>query len=258
MQSHEGQPQRFAEGQPQERKRLIDLPRSVIPACDVSDLDALEKIVKETCDVPGIGAYKVGLSLVAPFGLIEVTKRVRVHTKLPVIYDHQKAGNDIPEMGSEFARSVRKSGVDAAILFPFSSPVTEEEWIKACQGEGLTVLVGGHMTHKQFLESEGGYIANSAPTRIYTMAAEKGVRDFVVPGNKVEFVTAYRQLLEKVLGIGNFTLYAPGLIKQGGVIAETGQVAGENWHGIVGSGIYKAADMKAVAIELTSQILKGK
>ncbi|MBI4089147.1 MAG: hypothetical protein HY424_00385 [Candidatus Levybacteria bacterium] len=258
MQSHEGPPKPNEEGKLQERKRLIDLSRSVIPACDVSDLDSLEKIVKETCGVPGIGAYKVGLSLANPYGLIEVAKRVTAHTNLPIIYDHQKAGNDKPEMGPEFARGIRKSGVKAAILFPFSSPVTEEEWIKACQGEGLTVLVGGHMTHKKFLESEGGFIANLAPTRIYTIAAENGVRDFVVPGNKVEFVNAYRQLLERVLGLGNFTLYAPGFIKQGGDIAETGQVAGDNWHAIVGDAIYKAQDMKAVALQLTAQILKGK
>lgn len=46
MQSHEGPPKPNEEGKLQERKRLIDLSRSVIPACDVSDLDSLEKIVK--------------------------------------------------------------------------------------------------------------------------------------------------------------------------------------------------------------------
>jgi orotidine-5'-phosphate decarboxylase len=143
---------------PQERKPLIELRRSVIPACDVSDLDSLEKIIKNTCEVPGIGGYKVGLSLAIPYGLIEVAKRIKEYTKLPIIYDHQKAGNDIPEMGSEFMKAIKKSGIEAAILFPFSSPVTEEEWIKSLQGEGLTVLVGGHMTHAKFLEGEGGLL----------------------------------------------------------------------------------------------------
>ncbi|MDP2585595.1 MAG: hypothetical protein Q8P29_01805 [Candidatus Levybacteria bacterium] len=239
---------------PQERKRLIELPRSVIPACDVSDLESLEKIVKNTCEVPGIGGYKVGLSLAIPYGLIEVAKRVREYTKLPIIYDHQKAGNDILEMGSEFMKAIKKSGIEAAILFPFSSPVTEGDWIKNLQEEGITVLVGGHMTHAKFLTSEGGFISDSAPERIYTIAAEKGVRDFVVPGNKVPFVNTYRQLLEKLLGKGKFTLYAPGFIKQGGDITETGQVAGDNWHAIVGSAIYKAPDMKQAAIEVTSKL----
>lgn len=240
--------------QRQERKPLIALRRSVIPACDVSDLDTFEKVVRETSDVPGIGGYKVGLELANPYGLIEVVKRAREYTNLPVIYDHQKAGNDIPDMGAKFAEGLRKAGVEAAILFPFSSPVTQREWTKACQEAGLTVLVGGHMTHKEFLESEGGYIADSAPRRIYTLAAEMGVRDFVVPGNKVEFVNTYRQLLEEAVGKGNFTLYAPGFITQGGDIAETGQVAGDSWHAIVGSGIYKAPDMKQAAYQAVSKL----
>lgn len=238
-----------------EMKRLIELPRSVIPACDVSDLETFQKLVRETFGVPGIGAYKVGLELSIPYGLVEVVKRAREYTKLPIIYDHQKAGNDIPELGPKFGGAVRKAGAEGVILFPFSSPETEIEWIRMCHGEGLTVLVGGHMTHKKFLESEGGFIADSAPARIYTLAAENGVHDFVVPGNKVEFVNRYHQLLEGILGKGNFTLYAPGFIAQGGDITETGQVAGDNWHAIVGSAIYKAEDMQAAAHQITSKLI---
>ena len=114
------------------------------------------------------------------------------------------------------------------------------------------------MTQKEFLESEGGFIAN--PEKIYEIAVECGVSNFVVPGNKVEFVLKYRQLLERLLGQGNFTLYAPGFIAQGGNISETGKVAGENWHAIVGSAIYKAEgveNMRQAAIEITSQITGG-
>ncbi|MDP2864307.1 MAG: hypothetical protein Q8N73_01445, partial [bacterium] len=90
-----------------------------------------------------------------------------------------------------------------------------------------------------------------------TIAAENGVSNFVVPGNKTEFVLRYRELLEKLLGQGNFTLYAPGFIAQLGIISETGKVAGESWHAIVGSAIYKAEgveNMRKAALEVTSQI----
>lgn len=149
---------------------------------------------------------------------------------------------------------VAKSKVDAVILFPFSSPVTQEEWTKAAIAVGLIPIVGGHMTHKQFLRSEGGYIANDAPERIYRSAAQQGVKDFVVPGNKLEFVSKYRDIIEKELGEGNFVLYAPGFISQGGDITETGQVVGNRFHAIVGSGIYKQDDMHAAAIQVTSQL----
>lgn len=254
MTNHEQPHNSDSESQQTERNPLIALQRSVIPACDVGDLDVFEKIVRETSDVEGIGGYKIGLELVAPFGLLEVVRRGREYTDKPFIYDHQKAGNDIPELGLKFAEGLRKAGVESAILFPFSSPITQIEWTKACQEAGLTVIIGGHMTHQQFLESEGGYIADSAPERIYRLGSGMGVRDFVVPGNKVESVNKYRELLEGVLGEGNFTLYAPGFIAQGGVIADAGKAAGRNWHAIVGSGIYRASDMRQAAIELTSQI----
>ncbi len=236
-------------------KKLIELPRSVICACDVLDLGTLSRLVKETSVVPGIGGYKVGLELSIPSGLNAVVEKVREYAELPIIYDHQKGGTDIPSLGPKFARAVRSSGADAVILFPFGGAATERSWIEACQGEGLTVLVGGHMTQEEFLAAEGGFIDGAGPEQIYTIAAEKGVRDFVVPGNKVKSVVLYRQLLEGILGEGNFTLYAPGFITQGGDIKETGQAAGENWHAIVGSAIYKAEDMQAAARQLTSKLI---
>lgn len=237
-----------------ERKPLIAFRRSIIPACDVPDLETFERLVRETADVEGVGAYKVGARLAVRFGLENVESIARRHTKLPIIYDHQKAGNDIPPFGEELIDSVVESKADAIILFPFSSPVTQEKWTKAGQEAGLTVLVGGHMTHEKFLESEGGYIADSAPERIYRLGAEMGVRDFVVPGNKVDYVNKYRGLLESILGEGEFTLYAPGFVAQGGNISETGQVAGNSWHAIVGSGIYKAQDMKQAVIQLAAKL----
>lgn len=241
-------------------KRLIPHTRSVIPACDVDSLGKLELIVRATCAISGIGAYKIGLELLR-YGLDAVVVQIRRYTDLPIIYDHQKGGTDIPDLGPKFARMARSAGVagvDAVILFPFGGAMTEREWIKACQGEGLTVLVGGHMTQKEFLSSEGGFIFDEAPIKIYTIAAELGVRNFVVPGNKPEYVVKYRNLLERLLGVGNFTLYAPGFIKQGGDISDAGKAAGDNWHAIVGSAFTEKQtkeEILQVANILTSQIM---
>ena len=49
------------------------------------------------------------------------------------------------------------------------------------------------MTQAKFLENEGGFIANSGPGRIYEIAAKLGITDFVVPGNKADFVLKYHQ-----------------------------------------------------------------
>lgn len=239
-----------------ERKLLIPQQRSIIPACDVPDLGELAYLVEETAHVPGVGGYKTGIELANPYGLIEVVRTIRERTTLPIIHDQQKGGNDIPELGPKFAAGLKRAGVDAAILFPFTGPVTQTAWTKALQEEGITVIVGGHMTHPSFLagETEKGYIDATAPRRIYELAAEMGVRDFVVPGNKPESVSEYRKLLEGLLGEGGFTLYAPGFVAQDGNISETGKVAGENWHAIVGRGIYEKQDMRSAATQLTAQL----
>ena len=74
---------------------IIKLKKSIIPSCDVESLEKLDKLVKATCNVKGVGAYKIGFELVIPFGMEKVVKAIRKHTKLPIIYDHQKAGTDI-------------------------------------------------------------------------------------------------------------------------------------------------------------------
>lgn len=240
---------------------LIHYQRSVIVACDVASLSKLGGLVHATRSVYGIGGYKIGLELVIRCGLDAAVDVVRkCGSTLPIIYDHQKGGTDIPELGPKFAKAVKAAKADAVILFPLSGPSTERTWIKACQDEGLTVLVGGHMTHRAFMGSEGGYIVLDAPEEIYGIAARNGVRDFVVPGNKAEYVSLYRHLLESILGEGNFTLYAPGFIAQGGDITETGKEAGERWHAIVGSALYNqqgVENIRRVAEQLVSQLKGG-
>lgn len=238
-------------------KRLIEAKRSVIVACDVPP-DEVKGLVEATWRVDGIGGYKIGFRISSgALGLQTMVSHIHDITgsSKPVIYDHQKGGTDIPDLGPGFAEMLVWADVDAVILFPFGGSKTQMEWTKACQEVGLTVLIGGHMTQEGFLASEGGYITDDAPQRIYIRATEQGVRDFVVPGNKVELVEKYRKLLEGILGVGNFTLYAPGFIKQGGVISETAKVAGPNWHAIVGSAICNAEDPGAAAKKMTSQIL---
>ena len=236
--------------------------RSVVVACDVSTLGALHGLVSATCEIPHIGAYKAGFELVIPYGLPRVVEVVRMYTSRPVIYDQQKGGTDIPAMGAKFARAVKSSGADAAILFPLTGPVVAEKWIGAClayQDEGLGVIVGGHMTHDKFLESDGGYITNTAPYSMYGIGVQLGVTNFVVPGNHPDLVQIYRHYLEQVgVNMEKLHLFALGFVTQGGNISEAGKVAGERWHAIVGSAIYEKKTygaMRDAAFECVSQII---
>jgi orotidine-5'-phosphate decarboxylase len=230
---------------------IIKTNRSIIPACDLATLEALETLVKHTCSVKGVGGYKIGFELVIPFGMKAVVTTIRRHTHLPIIYDHQKAGTDIPDTGEKFMKACK--GVDAVILFPQAGPETEKRWIEAAQKEGLGVLIGGEMTHPKFLESEGGFIRNGAPRAIYELAASLGVRDFVVPGNKPDRIAEYRKLFE-TMGIKP-VFYSPGMITQGGDISDAARAAGHEWHAIIGRALYQSGDIRGKAEEYAGKLL---
>jgi len=225
--------------------KIIKLDKSIIPSCDVPDLIKLKNLVKETCSVEGIGAYKIGLELCIPYGICPVIGIIRKYTNLPIIYDHQKAATDIPELGEKFAKAVK--GVDAVILFPLAGPETEIEWVKACKEAKLGIIVGGEMTHKGFLESEGGFISEAESLKIYEIAAKLGINDYVVPGNKPGRIRVYKAFLE-ARGIKPI-FYSPGLIAQGGNIAESAEIA-ERWHAIVGRALYNSKNINKTAKEL--------
>jgi orotidine-5'-phosphate decarboxylase len=231
---------------------IIGLKKSIVPACDVSTLRELEQIVRETNSVKGIGAYKVGFVLALKYGLPEVVKLIKSFSDKPIIYDHQKAATDIPAMGEKFAETCKKAGLDAIILFPQAGPETERAWIKACKEAELGVIVGGEMTHPAYLQCDGGFLENRAPEKMYEIAINEGVTDFVVPGNKPERIAFYRKLFEEK-GI-DASLYSPGLVAQGGSITDSGKEAGKRWHAIVGRGIYQAEDKKKAAEELVKNL----
>ena len=231
---------------------LIKLKKSIIPSCDVDSLEKLGNLVEATCSVKGVGAYKIGFELVIPFGMKEVIKTIRKYSKLPIIYDHQKAGTDIPDTGIKFMKACK--GADAVILFPQAGPDTEKAWIKAAQKEGMHMIVGGEMTHAGYLAVDHGFLEDDAPTRMYEIAASLGVKDFVVPGNKPDRITFYRDFL-KSAGVKEPVFYSPGLIIQGGSISEGAKAAGDNWHAIVGRALYGSKDMNKTARELVKGIL---
>lgn len=240
------------------KKPLITYKRSVIVALDIPDADACGQLAWAVKGVAKIGGFKFGF-VPGLRGLDRAVAKVQhgFGRDTAIIYDPQKGATDIPEMGKKFAREMKHAGCHAVILFPLAGPETQTQWTKACQDVGLRVLIGGMMTHPQFLASEGGYISDDAPERIFRLACNQGVTDFVVPGNKVKWVEKLRGILVEELGEGNFVLYAPGFIKQGGDISECGKAAGANFHAIVGSAIYErttSKDMCIAAMQSTSKL----
>ncbi len=244
--------------------KIIQRDRSVIPACDVS-FEKFEEIIKETADIDGVGAYKIGFSLSLRYGLPKVVEIARKYTDKPLIYDHQKAGTDIPATGNEFAKIMKESRINAVILFPMAGPTTQKKWTRALQEENIEVIIGGLMTHDKYLYSEGGVIADEGISKdcgwlwMYRNGVDDMVNNYVVPGNKPYRIKKIREELEvhqRRIGIklDELVFYAPGFVAQGGEISETAETAGKYWHAIIGRGIYKADNIKQAALELTSKL----
>jgi orotidine-5'-phosphate decarboxylase len=235
--------------------RIIEAAHSVVLSPDVEP-EVYPGLMDQLQGVNGLGGVKLGFEL--GLGLSLPTAVSMTRDALPgvkVVYDHQKAGNDIDATAVNFARTMERGGVDAAILFPFTGPVVQERWTRELQDRGIEVISGAEMTHPKQAEEDGGYIPRSAFLRMFEKAIELRVTNFVVPGNKPESVERYRKFFDSMLGAGNYDLWGPGFLTQGGDVSQTGAVAGERFHGIFGSGIYKAENPRSVAVELGQKML---
>ncbi len=230
----------------------MQMERSVIVACDVLALEELSRLVSSTCDIPKIGGYKVGFALGLKHGLKRVVQTIRASTDKPVIYDHQKGGTDVPHTGAIFAEVMAEAGVDYAILFPFASPSTESVWIDELLKKGITPIVGAMMTIPDFLSTSGGFLDASAVRRIFEIACSRGVKDFVLPGNKPEQAKALRLIIEANAKCPSY--YLPGIGAQGGEISSVSEVMGKRWHAIVGRSIYGAQDIHTSAASIAKEI----
>jgi len=225
---------------------LFDHNHGIMPACDINTLIELEKIVKHTCSVEGIVGYKIGFTLGLQYSLPKLSEIVKKYTDLPLIYDHQKAGTDIPQMGKQFAQVCKKGGVKGVIIFPQAGPVTEKEFIIALKENNLVPLVGGEMTHTGYLHGENGFLRDDAPLDMYRVGAQEGAEYFVVPGNRIEKIKTYRILLSNIIKCPRFCF--PGIGRQGGDIKKAFEATGEYpAYAIIGSGIYKQKDMEGAA-----------
>jgi len=256
-------------------KNLIETNKSVIPALDISDREKVEDIVIAGSENYLIGAYKIGFVLSLTYGLKGIVDLIKEYDEdTPIIYDHQKCGTDIPATGKPFAKVCKESGVDSVIIFPQAGPDTQKAWIESCLEQDLHVITGGLMTHPNYVATikdlseedfaeysklwneqtpstsffTGGYIRPDAPEEMYELSFSLGIRDFVVPGNNPDFIENIR------INYPGVTLYAPGFIKQGGEISESGKAAGDNFHAIVGSAIYKADNTRNAMHTLTNQL----
>ena len=227
----------------------------MVIACDVSTREDLAMLGEQTASLGFVYGFKLGAMLAVSKGLREACRILRRTTSKPIIYDHQKFGTDIPEIcGGKILDTLKETGVTEVIAFPFAGINTLKAFVEGCRRSELRPIVGGEMTHEGFLVKDGGYIADSAPQRMYSDAAQLGVEHFVIPATKPERMRKYRRAIDKLCEKPTFLF--PGVGKgQGGDIVEAfAQVHPHPGLAIVGRGVYAQPQPRRAAEALWANV----
>lgn len=163
----------------------------IVPALDIETQEKFDAVVKATSGVPGVAGYKLGLTSVLRHGLKESMRRVRDLTDLPILYDHQKAGPDMPDMAKKFTALCAEAEVDGLILFPVAGPTAVDGFVGEALKAGIAPVVGGEIPVADYGVSGGGYLLDNALDLILARAAEGGADHFVLPAHDTAKVTRW-------------------------------------------------------------------
>jgi orotidine-5'-phosphate decarboxylase len=230
-------------------------PYGIIPALDSESTDAIRRVVEETCEIEGVVGYKLGIAGALRLGLANAVQTIREITDLPVLYDHQKAGLDIPDMARKFCSICREAGVDALVLFPVAGPTAVDEFVMHTQRQGLCPIIGGDFPMAEYKVSGGGYVADDGPPRLFRRAADLGVQHFVVPSTNLNEVRRVSELLSTP--VRKPVLYMTGIGAMGGHIRDAFAAApGCKCYAIVGRAVYASDNPKEAAKRLGSVALR--
>lgn len=227
----------------------------IVPALDVISLEEAKRIVEKTRDIEGVVAYKLGLTLSLGMGLKQAARELKAVTSLPVIYDHQKAGADVPDMAGKFAQVCADAGIDALILFPLAGPRAVAAFVQGALDRRLAPIVGGELPFDDYAAAGGGYVVDDALERILRKAITAGATHFVIPGNTAENVGRHRNWLVEV--IEDPAVFIPGIGALGGNIGESFSAAsGCRAYAVIGRAIYAAGDPAEAARRLAGEALQ--
>lgn len=226
----------------------------IVPALDVDSVDALKRVVEATTEVDGVVGYKLGMSGALRLGLPGAVAAIRELSDLPIVYDHQKAGADIPDMARKFSALCSEAGVSSLILFPLAGERAVREFVGGALDVGLVPIVGGDLPFPEYHVSGGGYVADDTLARILVLAAECGATDFVLPAHDNALIRQRCELLKNLVDAPG--VYLPGIGPLGGSVPEAFAAAeGCRRYAVVGRAIAAAEDPGEAALRLGEQAL---
>ncbi len=227
----------------------------IVPALDIESPDRFDLVVKATSGVEGVAGYKLGLTSVLRYGLKESMRRLRDLTDLPVLYDHQKAGPDMPDMAKKFTALCAEAEVDGLILFPVAGPTAVDGFVIEALNAGIAPVVGGEIPVADYGVSGGGYLIDDALDRILERAVADKADHFVLPARDIAKVTRWSNWI--AAHVEAPVVFLTGFGSLGGTMegAFAAAKACPRRFAIVGRLITEAADPAAAAATLYGEML---
>jgi orotidine-5'-phosphate decarboxylase len=234
---------------------LIAAEAGIIPALDLDDAERLKRIVAATCEVEGVVGYKLGAVIALRLGLGPAIDAVRQLTDLPVLYDHQKAGTDIPSMSDGFTKACRDAGADGLVLFPLAGREAVRQFAERTRQRGMTPLVGGELPYPEYRARHGGFVHDGALARILDEATGVGVDHVIIPANDPKKVRRHTGAVRR--RVARPSVFLPGIGTLGGSIdAAFAAAEGCRRYAIIGRSIVAARRPATMARRFAEEALK--
>ncbi len=229
-------------------------PLGVVPSLDLDSVESLFNVIEQTCKVPGITEYKLGGGPLR-IALDEVVKRIRDITDIPILYDHQKAGMDMPDNAKPYVEKCHEAGVDGLLLFPVAGPEAVRQFVGRTIDAGMIPVAGGDILLPDYAISDGGFVADDAWERIVEIAGGIGGRHFVMPAKRDKVESRTRWLCEIV---DQPVIYIVGFGPLGGRIDEAFAAAkgAPALRAIVGRSICAQPDPGEAAKRLVDEVMQ--
>lgn len=225
----------------------------IVPALDVDSIDTACRLVDQLSDIEGIEGYKIGAQLALERGLLEAVTRLQTATSIPLMYDHQKVGLDVPSNAAGFAACVAAAGVTSVIVFPVAGPTAVQAFVGALVDHGLKPIVGAALPIDDYFVSAGGWLDDDVLLRVLDIAVGCGATSVVVPGGRAGTLGS----IVTHFGDGpDLEFLVPGVPTSPGELGPALAEAGPHRaFAVIGRAICRATDPRSAAQRLCDEAL---
>jgi len=180
---------------------IFNLKNGVLIDINDPEISNIEDVISITKELSFVAGYKLGARPVIKNGLRDISNLIKEQTSKPLLYDHQKFGNEVPEICSgDILDNIKDSGIDGIVVLPLAGRKVLGSIVNKCSKIKLLPVVCGDLSYEGYFSSEGGYIENDTQQKIYIDAANLGVSHFIMSCNRIERIKIYCHQMDAIVG----------------------------------------------------------